>query len=222
MKHRRCVYCGVETDGLHRDHIIPHSRGGGDDAHNCLMACRDCNLSKADRTPSEWRPSGLDQWIYDLEKKLAHKYRMTARGSRPKTTEAEAIELPCDICGYNLAEDPHRGWVSWWAKYENGHLGPVQEFHVTCAGTMNDRCTGVIDRRYERRHGSTLTCFDHHLHVFLGKRAMWRMQTLLWNYDWIRQSKAHNRMLDFFTIAQRIPETERTEEAYRLTVEFCL
>jgi HNH endonuclease len=42
-----CVKCGAQTD-LHFDHIIPHSRGGGDHAENIQLLCRMCNLIKSD------------------------------------------------------------------------------------------------------------------------------------------------------------------------------
>lgn len=43
-----CVKCGASKD-LHFDHIIPHSRGGSDEAENIQLLCRTCNLAKADR-----------------------------------------------------------------------------------------------------------------------------------------------------------------------------
>lgn len=43
-----CVRCGATTD-LHFDHIIPFSRGGGDDAENIQLLCRTCNLAKGPR-----------------------------------------------------------------------------------------------------------------------------------------------------------------------------
>jgi hypothetical protein len=43
-----CVKCGASKD-LHFDHIIPHSRGGGDQAENIQLLCRTCNLKKSDR-----------------------------------------------------------------------------------------------------------------------------------------------------------------------------
>ncbi|HEY5022727.1 MAG TPA: HNH endonuclease [Gemmatimonadaceae bacterium] len=41
-----CVYCGSTTN-LHYDHIIPHSKGGGDTVENVQLLCAPCNLKKA-------------------------------------------------------------------------------------------------------------------------------------------------------------------------------
>ncbi|MDA1028498.1 MAG: HNH endonuclease [Bacteroidetes bacterium] len=39
------MLCGTETD-LQFDHIVPHSKGGGDQVENLRLLCRDCNLKK--------------------------------------------------------------------------------------------------------------------------------------------------------------------------------
>ena len=48
-----CQYCGVKpkSDELTIDHVVPRSRGGGSTWENCVLACIDCNHTKADRTP---------------------------------------------------------------------------------------------------------------------------------------------------------------------------
>lgn len=43
-----CVKCGAAKN-LHFDHIIPLSKGGGDQAENVQLLCRDCNLAKGGR-----------------------------------------------------------------------------------------------------------------------------------------------------------------------------
>jgi len=43
-----CEKCGSAVE-LHFDHIIPLSRGGGDDAENIQLLCRSCNLAKGPR-----------------------------------------------------------------------------------------------------------------------------------------------------------------------------
>lgn len=50
-----CGYCGNEfkTSILTRDHIVPKSKGGPDEWTNVITSCKDCNHSKADRTPSQ-------------------------------------------------------------------------------------------------------------------------------------------------------------------------
>ncbi len=49
----RCAYCGGQRERLSIDHIIPKSRGGKTNFENCVAACRNCNLRKGGRTPSE-------------------------------------------------------------------------------------------------------------------------------------------------------------------------
>ncbi len=63
--HYMCLYCGAKEGStrmihgkptkvvLTLDHILPESRGGGFFWDNLASACRECNLSKGDRTPEE-------------------------------------------------------------------------------------------------------------------------------------------------------------------------
>lgn len=50
-----CQYCGATDKELHCDHIMPRSRGGGNELSNLTTACGDCNREKGARTPEEWR-----------------------------------------------------------------------------------------------------------------------------------------------------------------------
>lgn len=49
----RCGYCGGAASTI--DHVVPRSRGGGNDWTNTVAACARCNNRKRDRTPSEAR-----------------------------------------------------------------------------------------------------------------------------------------------------------------------
>lgn len=44
----KCVYCGksFRKDSIEIDHILPRSRGGGNNAENLQCLCRKCNRSK--------------------------------------------------------------------------------------------------------------------------------------------------------------------------------
>lgn len=46
-----CCYCDKYGDEV--EHIQPKSRGGRLEWLNCVVACRDCNGKKGDRTPQE-------------------------------------------------------------------------------------------------------------------------------------------------------------------------
>jgi len=69
----QCIYCGIQA-GVHQhgrlltksdftlDHIVPRSRGGGNNWSNTACACPTCNQRKGDRMPHEagmnlrWEP----------------------------------------------------------------------------------------------------------------------------------------------------------------------
>lgn len=44
----KCRYCGATADEarLEVDHVVPVSKGGGDDMDNLVTACRECNSGK--------------------------------------------------------------------------------------------------------------------------------------------------------------------------------
>lgn len=56
-----CHYCSGSLgwgDGLDRpelDHVMPKSRGGGDNRENLVLSCQRCNAAKRAQTPAEWR-----------------------------------------------------------------------------------------------------------------------------------------------------------------------
>lgn len=68
-----CVYCRrrLRIDEATLDHVIPLSRGGRDVPANVVLACRDCNDAKGDRTATP---------------KVLH---LVSRPPRPKTRAAE-------------------------------------------------------------------------------------------------------------------------------------
>tara|TARA_B110000014_G_scaffold159329_1_gene112162 strand:- start:162 stop:719 length:558 start_codon:yes stop_codon:yes gene_type:complete len=50
---QRCQYCGLVTQDLTLDHVLPRSRGGRYIWENIVSACIKCNHKKAGRTPKE-------------------------------------------------------------------------------------------------------------------------------------------------------------------------
>ena len=50
---RKCAYCNSE-ENLTLDHIIPQSKGGKDDKHNILCACKSCNTLKGHTPWKTW------------------------------------------------------------------------------------------------------------------------------------------------------------------------
>ncbi len=51
----RCVYCGVKSDRLTQDHVIPLALGGPHTASNIVPACSRCNKRKWIKT--DWTPA---------------------------------------------------------------------------------------------------------------------------------------------------------------------
>ena len=50
-----CQYCGVQTNDLTLDHVIPRHRGGGHSWENLVTACKSCNHRKGGKTLEEAR-----------------------------------------------------------------------------------------------------------------------------------------------------------------------
>lgn len=61
-----CAYCSGPYQAL--DHVLPVSRGGGNEAANIVPACIKCNTSKGRKTLAEWHPES--RW-YNRRKKIA-------------------------------------------------------------------------------------------------------------------------------------------------------
>jgi 5-methylcytosine-specific restriction endonuclease McrA len=56
-----CQYCSYRGERLTLDHVIPRSRGGGDNWENLVTACVPCNVKKGNRTPKEANMTLLTQ-----------------------------------------------------------------------------------------------------------------------------------------------------------------
>ena len=52
--HYQCVYCGSSKD-LSLNHVIPKTRGGGNEWTNLVTSCFKCNLKKGNKTLEESR-----------------------------------------------------------------------------------------------------------------------------------------------------------------------
>lgn len=94
------------------------------------MACESCNLAKSDMTPSEWRPEGLDAWVYALEEKLAQKYRMKPRGRRTSG-------LWCWFCGKPIIGDS--GCIELYDMEDGAPLKAPTHLRTTSEGGETQR-----------------------------------------------------------------------------------
>jgi len=68
-------------DDITIDHFIPLTMGGKDNTGNKVIACRACNMDKADMTPEQWcsyrglklkaiAPRARNTALYDLKNKI--------------------------------------------------------------------------------------------------------------------------------------------------------
>ncbi|MBA1335850.1 MAG: hypothetical protein HPY66_1668 [Firmicutes bacterium] len=60
-----CAYCGIASELLTMDHVIPVISGGGLIRSNIVPACKSCNCSKRENDFSEWYPK---QEFYSQER----------------------------------------------------------------------------------------------------------------------------------------------------------
>lgn len=66
-----CAYCGANGDTkLVRDHVVPRSRGGMDNAFNIVMACESCNAHKSDATATEWLGERCPELVREIESRV--------------------------------------------------------------------------------------------------------------------------------------------------------
>lgn len=49
-----CQYCGERGKKLECDHVVPVSKGGGNELENLKTACRRCNRNKRDKDLDKW------------------------------------------------------------------------------------------------------------------------------------------------------------------------
>lgn len=105
MKSLACAYCARKGVPLHRDHVVPRSRGGPDNASNIVMACPQCNHAKRDKLPSEWLGDECPARIRRIEdvvnKKLANDF---AKRDKPH-------KKPATLYAFHLRRDGYVDYV---------------------------------------------------------------------------------------------------------------
>lgn len=85
----KCAYC-EKSGELHRDHVVPRSRGGPDNAANIVMACQSCNSSKGDQLPSEWLGERCPAAVLLIEARANAKLKSLYKRRDPKADAAAA------------------------------------------------------------------------------------------------------------------------------------
>ena len=93
-----CVHCGAtELDAIFQiDHLLPVTRGGTNEPHNLVTACRWCNARKGNMTLDEWdayeRAHGSASLVAMLTKRArkreTRKLRLSQQGNQPAPKQA--------------------------------------------------------------------------------------------------------------------------------------
>jgi hypothetical protein len=133
----KCAYCNANGDTtLHRDHVVPRSRGGPDNALNIVMACQSCNSAKRDSTATEWLGDRCPNEVREIEERVNKKlgadfakrdvkkksvgtprpklYALTINDRGAISYVGEVIEERGDFIRLEAA-DPVMMWAGFWS-----------------------------------------------------------------------------------------------------------
>ncbi len=93
-----CAFCSSQSD-LQMDHLIPKSRGGGDDAGNMVWSCRKCSKDRGNKGVYEWLGLQRKDALHHL---VAGKYLMALYNlhERSRTLDIEKGDIAqlCRCC----------------------------------------------------------------------------------------------------------------------------
>lgn len=98
----KCAYCQKESDDLHRDHVVPRSRGGSDNATNVVMACQPCNSTKSDQLPSEWLGDRCPSAVLMIEIREHGRLKKDFSGKRDRKTTKAAEPPPPPLYAFSV------------------------------------------------------------------------------------------------------------------------
>lgn len=73
----RCMSCG-ETQRLHVHHVVPRSRGGGDDPGNLITLCEGCHAARHPRLQVSLARRAIERWALRLARLLAREGELPA------------------------------------------------------------------------------------------------------------------------------------------------
>ena len=92
---KRCAYCGYKfkVSELQVEHIIPHSRGGGNGVGNLVLSCGPCNNFKGTMLIEEFKKNVFER--------ILHHKNMTRYFSRiAKNLNRLSIDYPQNLIAY--------------------------------------------------------------------------------------------------------------------------
>ena len=119
-----CQYCGRSAPDviLEVDHVIPVSKGGGNDIMNLITSCRECNRGKGNKELSDDSViKKQQQQINDLAEKneqlrMMLKWRDSLKDLEDR--EIDAFEKAfCRYCDVDLAKEGRKKVKKWLKNY---------------------------------------------------------------------------------------------------------
>lgn len=113
-----CAYCQKQAE-LVRDHVVPRSRGGPDNATNIVMACDECNNSKRDSLASEWLGERCPKEVLEIENRVHQKLE---RRFAKRDKKYHKLPQKKSLFAFHLREGCGVDWVGEIISEENGMI----------------------------------------------------------------------------------------------------
>ncbi len=116
----RCEYCRAPETifnlAFEVEHLVPTSRGGSDDLANLALACRACNLYKADQLTGHDEETGVEIRLFDPRSQTwdQHFAVDAATGSIRGTTAVGRVTVTC----LQINRPVHLGARLQWMRLE--------------------------------------------------------------------------------------------------------
>lgn len=152
-----CAYCS-KPGAVHRDHVVPRSRGGPDNAANIVMTCQSCNSSKGDQLPSEWLGDRAPAAVLLVEARVNAKLksifkRRDAKAPEPQFALTSTAAGRVESLGRVISESPESVRVevinilTLWAGYWEP-TGEMVDFPRSRCRLFADRdsCLAAYDK----------------------------------------------------------------------------
>jgi 5-methylcytosine-specific restriction endonuclease McrA len=127
---RKCVYCGLENTRLEIDHIIPKSKGGSNRISNLTIACKDCNVKKANLSIQDFLSDNSE-----LQVKILSKSKSPLNDSAAVNTTRMAVGRSLRFFGF-----PITFWTGGRTKFnrEKQNLRKDHWIDAACVGETGE------------------------------------------------------------------------------------
>jgi hypothetical protein len=114
----RCEYCRAPETifnlAFEVEHVVPTSRGGSDDRANLALACRACNLYKADQVSGRDDETGAEIRLFDPRSQTwtEHFAIDATTGAIRGTTAVGRVTVAC----LQMNRPAHLAARLWWMR----------------------------------------------------------------------------------------------------------